>query len=92
MAEDVVIQENMLSVKFGLSLTEALIVARLLTADAPVTPEELQEVIGIPTPVRHYIYRIRPLLKPYGVTIMNRHRVGYWLVEEDKKRLLSELS
>lgn len=52
-----------------------------------VTPEMIEDRLGIATTAKVAIHRLRHKLKPHGIEIKSRHCVGYWLEPEMKERI-----
>lgn len=52
-----------------------------------VTPEMIEERLGIATTAKVAIHRLRHKLKPHGIEIKSRHCIGYWFEPDTKDKI-----
>lgn len=73
-------------IKFNLSPALRKIMG-LMLALPHVTPEMIEERLGIATTAKVAIHRLRHKLKPHGIEIKSRHCVGYWFDPDTKEKI-----
>ena len=59
----------------------------LLMSLPTVTAEMIEERLGIATPAKVAVFRLRRKLKPYGIEIQSKYAVGYWLDPDTKEKV-----
>jgi hypothetical protein len=57
-----------------------------------VTPEMIRQRLEIAPDAKVAVHRLRKHLKPYGIDIINRRNIGYWIEDDTKLRIRKMLA
>ena len=80
-------KNTLLQITFRMTETSANLL-RLFLGLELVTPELIDERLPDSTEIKVAVFRLRESLRPYGIRVQSKRKLGYWLEPEDKAKIL----